>query len=153
MHVCIFIQEILFIWIHVAQTRWLAKHINVWFSSVQSLSHVQLFATPRIAARQASLSITNSQSLLKLMPIESVTPDSMIKVKCLACVNLKQKMPYKHKVLIATLCIFQRISWPSAWNIMAWFWKIRLLCLSYYFILAVFIRLPNSGYLFRKVTT
>ena len=42
------------------------------FSSVQSLSLVRLFATPWIAARQASLSITNSRSLLKLMPIESV---------------------------------------------------------------------------------
>ena len=42
--------------------------------SVQVLSHVQLFATPQTAARQASLSITNSWSLLKLMPIESVMP-------------------------------------------------------------------------------
>ena len=40
-------------------------------SSVQSLSHVWLFVTPWIAAHQASLSITNSRSLLKLMPIES----------------------------------------------------------------------------------
>ena len=46
------------------------------FSSVQSLSRVWLFATPWIAARQASLSITNSWSLLKLMPIESVMPSS-----------------------------------------------------------------------------
>ena len=46
------------------------------FSSVQSLSRVQLFVTPWIAARQASLSITNSQSLLKFMPIESVMPSS-----------------------------------------------------------------------------
>ena len=44
------------------------------FSSVQSLSHVQLFATPWTAAHQASLSITNSQSLLKLMSVESVMP-------------------------------------------------------------------------------
>ena len=44
------------------------------FSSVQSLSCVRLFATPWTAARQASLSITNSQSLLKLMSIESVMP-------------------------------------------------------------------------------
>ena len=44
------------------------------FSSVQSLSRVRLFATPWIAAHQASLSITNSQSLLKLMSIESVMP-------------------------------------------------------------------------------
>ena len=45
-------------------------------SSVQSLSRVQLFATPWIAARQASLSITNSQSSLRLMSIESVMPSS-----------------------------------------------------------------------------
>ena len=44
------------------------------FSSVQSLSHVRLFATPWTAARQTSLSITSSQSLLKLMSIESVMP-------------------------------------------------------------------------------
>ena len=48
----------------------------VQFSSVQSLCHVQLFATPRITAHQASLSITNSQSSLKLMSIESVMPSS-----------------------------------------------------------------------------
>ena len=46
------------------------------FSSVQSLSHVQLFATPWTAARQASLSITNSWSLLKLMSIASAKPSS-----------------------------------------------------------------------------
>ena len=46
------------------------------FSSVQSLSSVRLFETPWIAARQASLSITNSQSLLKLMSIELVMPSS-----------------------------------------------------------------------------
>ena len=46
------------------------------FSSVQSLSHVWLFATPWTAARQASLSITNSRSLPKLMSIESVMPSN-----------------------------------------------------------------------------
>ena len=44
------------------------------YCSVQSLSCVRLFVTPRMAARQASLSITNSWSLLKLMPIESMMP-------------------------------------------------------------------------------
>ena len=44
------------------------------FSSFQQISHVRLFATPWNAAHQASLSITNSQSLLKLMSIELVTP-------------------------------------------------------------------------------
>ena len=46
------------------------------FSSVQSLSRVQLFVTPRTTARQASLSITNSQSLLKLMSIELMIPSN-----------------------------------------------------------------------------
>ena len=46
------------------------------FSSVQSLSRVRLFVTPWIAAHQASLSITNSQSSLKLMSVESVMPSS-----------------------------------------------------------------------------
>jgi len=53
-----------------------SKSIKMKFSSVQSLSHVQLFATPWIAARQASLSITNSQSSLKVMSIELVMPSS-----------------------------------------------------------------------------
>ena len=45
--------------------------LNEWISSVQSLTHVQLFVTPWTAACQASLSITNSKSLLKLMSIKS----------------------------------------------------------------------------------
>ena len=48
----------------------------ILFSSVQSLSHVRLFATPWTAAHQASLSITNSRSLLKLMSTESVMPSN-----------------------------------------------------------------------------
>ena len=50
--------------------------LRVPFSSIQSLSHFRLFATPWAAARQASLSITSSQSLLKLMSIESVMPSN-----------------------------------------------------------------------------
>ena len=49
---------------------------SVQFSSVQSLSHVQLFETPWTEARKASLSITNSWSLPKLMSIESVMPSN-----------------------------------------------------------------------------
>ena len=54
------------------------KHINIGkrISQFRLLSRVRPFATPWIAARQASLSITNSQSLLKLMPIELVMPSS-----------------------------------------------------------------------------
>ena len=53
------------------------------FSSVQSLSRVQLFATPWIAARQASLSITNSRSSLRLTSIESMMPSSHLILCCL----------------------------------------------------------------------
>ena len=56
----------------------MAQHVSsVQFSSVQSLSHVQLFAVPWTAALQASLSIANSQSLLKLMSVESVMPSTI----------------------------------------------------------------------------
>ena len=62
----------------------LPVNIQGWFafSSVQSLSHVRLFATPWIAACQASLSITNSQSSLKLTSIESVMPSSHLILCC-----------------------------------------------------------------------
>ena len=52
------------------------------FSSVQSLSCVLLFATPWTAARQASVSITNSRSLLKLMPIVSMMPFNHLILCC-----------------------------------------------------------------------
>ena len=52
------------------------KHAHNQFSSVQLLSRVQLFVTPWIATYQASLSITNSRSLLKLTSIESVMPSN-----------------------------------------------------------------------------
>ena len=64
---------------------WVTKHTQAhvcFLSSVQSLSCVRLFATPWTAARQASLSITNSQSLLKLMSIESVMPSSHLILCC-----------------------------------------------------------------------
>ena len=59
----------------MAARRQLTAH-SLQFSSVQSLSPVRLFATPWTAARQASLSITNSRSLLKLMSVESVMPSN-----------------------------------------------------------------------------
>ena len=55
--------------------------LSARFSSVQSLSHVQLFLTPRTAAHQASLSITNSQRSLKLTSIKSVMPSSHL-IRC-----------------------------------------------------------------------
>ena len=55
---------------------------SVQFSSVQSLSCVRLFATARTAAHQASLSITNSRSLLNLMSTESVMPSNHLILCC-----------------------------------------------------------------------
>ena len=62
------------------------------FSSVWSLSHVRLFATPRTAACQASLSITNSWSSLKLTSIESVMPSSHL-IFCHPILLLPQSLP------------------------------------------------------------
>ena len=56
--------------------RFISNTVSVQFSSFQSLSCVQLFATPWITARQASLSITDSWSSLRLMSIKSVMPSS-----------------------------------------------------------------------------
>ena len=65
-----------------ASPDWGPFSIGVQFSSVQSLSHVQLSETPWTAACQASLSITNSQSLLKLMSIDSVMPSNHLILCC-----------------------------------------------------------------------
>ena len=66
-------------WVLVRK-RWLSSSCSV--SSVQLLSHVWLFVTPWTAAHQASLSFTNSQSLLKLMSIESVMPSNHLILCC-----------------------------------------------------------------------
>ena len=65
-------------WFTSSIQRNLSSKMNVFiqFSFVQSLSRVQLFVTPWTTAYQASLSITNSQSLLKLMSIESMMPSN-----------------------------------------------------------------------------
>ena len=65
---------------------------QIQLSSVQSLSHVWLFATPWIAACQASLSITNSLSLLELMPIKSMMPSSHLNL-CVPFSSCPQSLP------------------------------------------------------------
>ena len=64
-----------FIWLSSFDSIPMLKYFNL-ISSVQSFNHVRLFATPWIAARQASLSIINSRSPLRFMSIESVMPSS-----------------------------------------------------------------------------
>ena len=82
------------------------------FSSVQSLSHVRLFATPWIGARQSSLSITNFRSSLRLKSIESVMPSSHL----ILCHPLLFLPPIPPSIRVfsneSTLCM----RWPKYWS-------------------------------------
>ena len=85
---------------------------GIQFSSVQSLSHVRLFATPWTTARQASLSITNSQSLPKPMSIESVMPFNHL-ILCHPLLLLPSIFP--------SISVFSNesvlcIRWPKYWS-------------------------------------
>ena len=82
------------------------------FSSVQSLSHVRLFVTPWIAARQASLSITNSQSSLKLTSIESVMPSSYF----ILCRPLLLLPPIPPSIRVFSNESTLRMRWPKYWS-------------------------------------
>ena len=82
------------------------------FSSVQSLSCVQLFATPWTEARQASLSITNSRSLLKLMSIESVVPSNHL-ILCHPLLLLPSIFP---SIRVFSNESVLRIRWPKYWS-------------------------------------
>ena len=86
--------------------------LNIQLSTVQSLSRVWLFATSWIAALQASLSITNSLSLLKLMSIELVMPSSHL----VLCQPLLLLPPIPPSIRVfsneSTLCM----RWPNYWN-------------------------------------
>ena len=86
--------------------------MNCKGSSVQSLSHIQLFATPWIAAHQASLSITNSRSLLKLMPIKSVMPSSHL-ILC-HLLLLLPRIPPSIRVFSNESTLHMR--WPKYWS-------------------------------------
>ena len=81
------------------------------FSSVQ-LSHVQLFATPWTAARQASLSITNSQSLPRFMPIESVMPSNHL-ILCHPLLLLHSIFP---SIWVFSNESTLHIRWPKYWS-------------------------------------
>ena len=82
------------------------------FSSVQLLSCVQLFATPWIAAYQASLSITNSWSLLKLMPTELVMPSNHL-ILCDPLLLLSSVFP---SIRVFSNESALHIRWPKYWR-------------------------------------
>ena len=89
-----------------------SNHPSVQFSSVQLLSRIQLFSIPWTAACQTSLSITNSQSLLKLMSIESVMPSNHL-ILCRPLLLLPSIFP-RNRVFSneSVLCI----RWPKYWS-------------------------------------
>ena len=80
--------------------------------SVQSLSHVRLFATPWTAARQASLSITNSWSLLRFISIESVMPSNHL-ILCLPLLLLPSIFP---SIRVFSNESALRTRWPKYWS-------------------------------------
>ena len=82
------------------------------FSSVQSLSHVWLFATPWTAACQDSLSITNCWSLLKLMSIESVMPSNHL----ILCHPLLLPSSIFHSIRVFSNQSIAPIRWPKYWS-------------------------------------
>ena len=88
------------------------KHPLTHFSSVQSLSHEWLFATPWTAACQASLSITNSQSLFKLMAIEAMMPSNHL-ILCRPLLLLPSNFP---SIRVFSNESVLHISWPKYWS-------------------------------------
>ena len=106
---------------HLSPYKFITEHIpyavcylfyNQKFSSVQLLSRVWLFATPWIAARQASLSITNSRSSLRLTSIESVIPSSHL-ILCLPLLLLPP-IPTSIRVFPSESTLHMR--WPKYWS-------------------------------------
>ena len=83
-----------------------------WFTSVQSLSRVWLFATSWITALQASLSITNSQSLPKLMSIESVMPSGHL----ILCRPLLLLPPIPPSIRVSSNESTLHMRWPKYWS-------------------------------------
>ena len=85
---------------------------DIQFSSVQSLSHVQLFVTPWTAARQVSLSFTISQSLLKLLSIDSMMPSNHL-ILCGPLLLLPSIFP---NIRVFSNESALRIRWPKYWS-------------------------------------
>ena len=100
------------------QRRDKGEETGVRFSSVQSLSHVRIFVTPWTAARQSSLSITNSRSLLQLMSIQLVTPFNFL----ILCHQRMTSHPlFLLPSILPSIRVFSHesalpIKWPKYWS-------------------------------------
>ena len=122
------------------------RSFKIYCVSVQLLSCVQLFATPCTAARQASLSITNSQSLIKLMSIEPVMLSNHL-ILCHPSLFLPSIFP---SIRVFSNESVLRIRWPRYWS-----FSFRIspsdgyifpfpLCLQLVFFSQLFVRLPQT---------
>ena len=104
-HLCMDIPPSIYLSVHI-------RALGLYLSSIQSLSRVRLFETPWTAARQASLSITNSRRLLNLMSIESVMPANYL-ILCHPLLFLPSIIPsirvFSHKSAL-------HIMWPKHWS-------------------------------------
>ena len=89
-----------------------SPHIDDQFNSVQSLSYVRLFAIPWTTARQASLSITNCQTLLKLISIESMMPSNHL-ILCCPLLLLPSIFP---SIRVFSNKSALHIGWPKYWS-------------------------------------
>ena len=95
-----------------SQRKAMPKNVQVQFSSVQSLSRVRLFVTPWTAAHQASLSVTNSQSLFKLMSIELVMPSNNL----ILCHPLLLLPSIFLSIRVFSNESVHHIRWPKYWS-------------------------------------
>ena len=102
----------LYLWINKLNVKYIAIMFYISVSSIQSLSRVQLFVTPWTAARQASLSITNSQSPPKAMSIESVMPSNHL-ILCCSLLLLPSIFP---SIRVFSNESALRIRWPKFWS-------------------------------------
>ena len=98
--------------IRTQKRNWTQSSQLISFNSVQSLSHVRFFVTPRTAACQASLFITNSQSLLKLMFVKSVMPSNHL-ILCYPLLLLPSIFPHIRVFSNESLL---PIRWPKYWS-------------------------------------
>ena len=112
--ICVYKHTVIYIPLVVYSDVKLLDHVVVlFFSSVQSLSRVWLFATPWIAACQASLSITNSRSSPKPMAIETVMPPRHL----ILCCPLLLLLPIPPSIRVFSNESILHMRWPKYWSL------------------------------------
>ena len=122
-----FLLKILLLTYFFKETLQMFHNIIKTISSVQLLSRVQLSATPWIAAYQASLSITNSRSLLKLTSIESMMPSSHLTL----CRPLLLLPPILPSIRVFSNESTLRMRWPKYWSFSFSIIKNYSICVTY----------------------